>query len=82
VRGFALKFYTTEGNWDLVGNNTPIFFLRDPMKFPHFIRSQKRLPTGLRDQNMQWDFWTLNPETAHQVTYLMGDRGLPRSGGS
>ena len=80
VRGFALKFYTTEGNWDLVGNNTPVFFLRDPMKFPHFIRSQKRLPdSGLRDQNMQWDFWTLNPETAHQVTYLMGDRGLPRS---
>lgn len=80
VRGFALKFYTTEGNWDLVGNNTPIFFLRDPMKFPHFIRSQKRLPdSGLRDQNMQWDFWTMNPESAHQVTYLMGDRGLPRS---
>lgn len=80
VRGFALKFYTSEGNWDLVGNNTPVFFVRDPMKFPHFIRSQKRLPaSGLRDQNMQWDFWTLNPETAHQVTYLMGDRGLPRS---
>jgi catalase len=80
VRGFALKFYTSEGNWDLVGNNTPVFFLRDPMKFPHFIRSQKRLPdSGLRDQNMQWDFWTLNPESAHQVTYLMGDRGLPRS---
>lgn len=80
VRGFALKFYTTEGNWDLVGNNTPVFFLRDPMKFPHFIRSQKRMPdSGLRDQNMQWDFWTLNPESAHQVTYLMGDRGLPRS---
>ena len=80
VRGFALKFYTTEGNWDLVGNNTPIFFLRDPMKFPHFIRSQKRMgASGLRDQNMQWDFWTLNPESAHQVTYLMGDRGLPRS---
>lgn len=80
VRGFSLKFYTTEGNYDLVGNNTPIFFLRDPIKFPHFIRSQKRLPdSGLRDANMQWDFWTLNPETAHQVTYLMGDRGLPRS---
>ncbi|WP_396837266.1 catalase [Mobilicoccus sp.] len=80
VRGFSLKFYTTEGNWDLVGNNTPVFFVRDPMKFPHFIRSQKRLPDrGLRDQNMQWDFWTMNPETAHQVTYLMGDRGLPRS---
>ena len=80
VRGFALRFYTSEGNWDMVGNNTPIFFLRDPMKFPHFIRSQKRLPdSGLRDNHMQWDFWTMNPETAHQVTYLMGDRGVPRS---
>ena len=80
VRGFALKFYTTEGNFDIVGNNTPIFFLRDPMKFPHFIRSQKRLPdSGLRDSTMQWDFWTQTPESAHQVTYLMGDRGLPRS---
>ncbi|WP_415393920.1 catalase [Paracoccus sp. SJTW-4] len=80
VRGFSLKFYTTEGNYDLVGNNTPIFFVRDPMKFPHFIRSQKRLPdSGLRDNHMQWDFWTSNPESAHQVTYLMGQRGLPRS---
>ena len=80
VRGFALKFYTTEGNFDMVGNNTPVFFVRDPMKFPHFIRSQKRLPdSGLRDATMQWDFWTQNPETAHQVTYLMGDRGLPAS---
>lgn len=80
VRGFALKFYTTEGNYDMVGNNTPVFFVRDPMKFPHFIRSQKRLPdSGLRDATMQWDFWTQNPETAHQVTYLMGDRGLPKS---
>ena len=80
VRGFSLRFYTTEGNFDLVGNNTPVFFVRDPMKFPHFIRSQKRLPdSGLRDNNMQWDFWSLNPESAHQVTYLMGDRGLPRS---
>ncbi|GAA0263247.1 catalase [Rhodanobacter caeni] len=80
VRGFALKFYTDEGNYDLVGNNTPIFFLRDPMKFPHFIRSQKRLPdSGLRDNHMQWDFWTSNPETAHQVTYVMGERGLPRT---
>ncbi|HET7305994.1 MAG TPA: catalase [Segeticoccus sp.] len=80
VRGFSMKFYTSEGNYDLVGNNTPIFFLRDPMKFPHFIRSQKRLPdSGLRDNNMQWDFWTLNPESAHQVTYVMGDRGLPRT---
>ncbi|GAB2862164.1 catalase [Nocardioides pacificus] len=80
VRGFALKFYTSEGNHDIVGNNTPVFFLRDPMKFPHFIRSQKRLPdSGLRDADMQWDFWTLNPESAHQVTYLMGERGLPRT---
>ncbi len=80
VRGFATRFYTEEGNWDLVGNNTPVFFLRDPMKFPHFIRSQKRLAdSGLRDGTMQWDFWTNSPESAHQVTYLMGDRGLPRS---
>ena len=62
VRGFSLKFYTDEGNYDLVGNNTPVFFIRDPMKFPHFIRSQKRLPdSGLRDNHMQWDFWTSNP---------------------
>lgn len=78
VRGFALKFYTKEGNYDLVGNNTPVFFIRDGIKFPDFIRSQKRLPdTHLRDADMQWDFWTLSPESAHQVTYLMGDRGLP-----
>jgi catalase len=80
VRGFSLKFYTDEGNYDLVGNNTPIFFVRDPMKFPHFIRSQKRLPdSGLRYNHMQWDFWTCNPESAHQVAYLMGERGLPRT---
>ncbi len=80
VRGFSIKFYTDEGNYDMVGNNTPVFFLRDPMKFPHFIRSQKRLPdSGLRDGTMQWDFWTHTPESAHQVAYLMGDRGLPRS---
>jgi len=79
-RGFALKFYTTEGNYDLVGNNTPVFFVRDTMKFPHFIRSQKRRGgSGLRDNHMQWDFWSLNPESAHQVTYLMGDRGIPRT---
>lgn len=78
VRGFALKFYTQQGNFDMVGNNTPVFFMRDPMKFPHFIRSQKRLPdSGLRSPNMQWDFWTLSPESAHQVAYLMGPRGLP-----
>ncbi|EHI13266.1 catalase [Mycolicibacterium thermoresistibile] len=79
-RGFALKFYTSEGNFDLVGNNTPIFFMRDPMKFQHFIRSQKRLArNNLRDHNMQWDFWTLSPESAHQVTWLMGDRGIPKT---
>lgn len=78
-RGFALKFYTREGNYDLVGNNTPIFFIRDAMQFPHFIHSQKRRgATGLRDNNMQWDFWTSAPESAHQVTYLMGMRGIPR----
>ncbi|WP_270409552.1 catalase [Brachybacterium paraconglomeratum] len=80
VRGFALKFYTQEGNFDIVGNNTPVFFVRDPMKFPDFIHSQKRTPdSGLRDNTMQWDFWTLSPESAHQVSYLMGDRGLPKT---
>jgi catalase len=79
-RGFALKFYTTEGNYDMVGNNTPVFFIRDPLKFQHFIRSQKRrADSNLRDHDMQWDFWTLSPESAHQVTYLMGDRGIPRT---
>ncbi|MGH3846935.1 MAG: catalase, partial [Pseudonocardiaceae bacterium] len=79
-RGFALKFYTSEGNFDMVGNNTPVFFMRDPLKFQHFIRSQKRLASNnLRDNNMQWDFWTLSPESAHQVTWLMGDRGIPKS---
>src|SRR6266566_4865251 len=79
-RGFALKFYTSQGNYDIVGNNTPVFFLRDPMKFQHFIRSQKRrADSGLRDHDMQWDFWTLSPESAHQVTWLMGDRGIPKS---
>jgi catalase len=80
VRGFALKFYTEEGNYDLVGNNTPVFFVRDPMKFPDFIHSQERLPdSGLRSNNMQWDFWTLSPESAHQVMILMSDRGTPRT---
>ena len=79
-RGFALRFYTSEGNLDIVGNNTPVFFLRDPLKFQHFIRSQKRrADNGLRDHDMQWDFWTLSPESAHQVTWLMGDRGIPRT---
>ena len=79
-RGFALKFYTDEGNFDMVGNNTPVFFVRDASKFQDFIHSQKRLPdTGLRDNNMQWDFWTLSPESAHQVAVLMSDRGTPRT---
>ena len=79
-RGFAIKFYTSEGNYDMVGNNTPVFFVKDPMKFQHFIRSQKRrADNNLRDHDMQWDFWTLSPESAHQVTWLMGDRGIPRS---
>ena len=79
-RGWALKFYTTEGNYDIVGNNTPVFFIRDPLKFGHFIRSQKRrADSNLRDHDMQWDFWTLSPESAHQVTYLMGDRGIPHT---
>ena len=79
-RGFALKFYTSQGNYDMVGNNTPVFFVRDPMKFQHFIRSQKRrADTNMRDHDMQWDFWTLSPELAHQVTWLMGDRGIPKS---
>lgn len=79
-RGFAMKFYSEEGNYDLVGNNTPIFFVRDPSKFQDFIHSQKRRPdTGRRSNNMQWDFWTLSPETAHQVAFLMTDRGTPRT---
>jgi catalase len=79
-RGFAIKFYTSEGNYDMVGNNTPVFFVKDPMKFQHFIRSQKRrADNNLRDHDMQWDFWTLSPESAHQVTWLMGDRGIPRT---
>jgi len=79
-RGFAVKFYTAEGNYDMVGNNTPVFFIRDPLKFQHFIRSQKRrADNNLRDHDMQWDFWTLSPESAHQVAYLMGDRGIPRT---
>ncbi|USX54377.1 catalase [Lentzea sp. HUAS12] len=79
-RGFAVKFYTSEGVYDMVGNNTPIFFIKDPMKFQHFIRSQKRrADNNLRDHDMQWDFWTLSPESAHQVTWLMGDRGIPRT---
>jgi len=78
VRGFALKFYTDEGNWDLVGNNTPVFFVRDPYKFPDFIHTQKRHPrTNLRSPTAMWDFWSLSPESLHQVTILFSDRGLP-----
>ena len=79
-RGWAVKFYTSQGNYDIVGNNTPVFFIRDPIKFPDFIHSQKRRADNhLRDHNMQWDFWTLRTESAHQVTWLMGDRGIPSS---
>jgi catalase len=78
VRGFALKFYTEQGNWDLVGNNTPVFFIRDPYKFPDFIHTQKRHPrTNLRSSTAAWDFWSLSPESLHQVTILFSDRGLP-----
>lgn len=80
VRGFALKFYTEEGNWDLVGNNTPVFFIRDPFKFPDFIHTQKRHPrTNLRSPVAMWDFWSASPESLHQVTILMSDRGIPAS---
>ncbi len=80
VRGFSVKFYTEEGNWDLVGNNTPVFFVRDPMKFPDFIHTQKRHPkTNLRSSTAMWDFWSLSPESLHQVTILFSDRGLPPS---
>lgn len=77
-RGFAMKFYTEEGNWDLVGNNTPIFFIRDPILFPSFIHTQKRNPaTHLKDPDMFWDFISLRPETTHQVCFLFSDRGIP-----
>lgn len=80
VRGFALKFYTKEGNWDLVGNNTPVFFIRDAYKFPDFIHTQKRHPhSNLRSNTAAWDFWSLSPESLHQVTILMSDRGIPKS---
>ncbi len=79
-RGFALKFYTEEGNWDLVGNNTPVFFIKDPKKFSHFIHTQKRDPkTNCKSATMMWDFWSLNPESLHQVMILMSDRGTPFS---
>jgi catalase len=78
-RGFAMKFYTEEGNWDLVGNNTPVFFIRDPLKFGDFIHTQKRDPeTNLKSPRMMWDFWSLSPESLHQVTILFSDRGTPK----
>ncbi|PLR74639.1 catalase KatA [Bacillus sp. UMB0728] len=77
-RGFAVKFYTEEGNYDIVGNNTPVFFIRDAIKFPDFIHTQKRHPqTHLKNPNAVWDFWSLSPESLHQVTILMSDRGIP-----
>ncbi|VCU69775.1 Catalase [Pigmentiphaga humi] len=77
-RGFAIKFYTNEGNWDLVGNNTPVFFVRDGIKFPDFIHTQKRDPaTNLKSPTAMWDFWSLSPESLHQVTTLFSDRGTP-----
>ena len=80
IRGFAIKFYTDAGNWDLVGNNTPVFFLRDPLKFPDLNHAIKRDPrTGLRSPNSNWDFWTLLPEALHQVTITMSPRGIPAS---
>ena len=77
-RGFALKLYTDEGNYDLVGNNTPVFFVRDPIKFQDFIRRRSASRDNLRSNDTQWDFWTLSPESAHQVTNLMSDRGIPQ----
>lgn len=80
VRGFALKFYTSQGNFDLVGNNTPVFFVRDPLKFPDFIHTQKRHPrTNLRSPTAMWDFWSLSPESLHQITILFSDRGIPQT---
>ena len=77
-RGFAVKFYTEEGNYDMVGNNTPVFFIKDPIKFPDFIHSQKKNPqTNTRDPNMAWDFWSYSPEALHQITILFSERGTP-----
>lgn len=80
IRGFAVKFYTDEGNWDIVGNNTPVFFMRDPLKFPDLNHAVKRDPkTNLRSAGNNWDFWTLLPEALHQVTIVMSERGIPFS---
>ncbi|GLW53693.1 catalase [Kitasatospora phosalacinea] len=79
-RGFAVKFYTEQGNYDLVGNNTPVFFIKDPLKFPDFIHSQKRDPyTGTQEADNVWDFWAHSPASTHQITWLFGDRGIPAS---
>lgn len=78
VRGFAIRFYTEEGNWDLVGNNTPIFFVRDPFEFMRFIHTQKRNPqTNLIDYNSRWDYFTMRPESLHQMTWMYSDQGIP-----
>ncbi|HEX2012030.1 MAG TPA: catalase, partial [Roseateles sp.] len=78
IRGFAVKFYTEEGNWDIVGNNTPVFFMRDPLRFPDLNHAVKRDPrSNLRSAQNNWDFWTLLPEALHQVTIVMSERGLP-----
>jgi catalase len=80
VRGFSIKFYTEEGNWDIVGNNTPVFFVRDPLKFPDFIHTQKRDPrTNMRSPTAAWDFWSRHPESLQQVTILMSERGIPKN---
>lgn len=80
IRGFAVKFYTDQGNWDLVGNNTPVFFFRDPLRFPDLNHAVKRDPkTGMRSAQSNWDFWTLLPEALHQITIVMSDRGIPKS---
>src|SRR5690606_21874604 len=80
IRGFATRFYTEEGNWDLVGNNTPVFFFRDPLIFPDLNHAVKRDPrTNMRNANTNWDFWTSLPEALHQVTIVMSDRGIPKS---
>ena len=80
IRGFALKFYTEEGNWDVVGNNTPVFFFRDPLRFPDLNHAVKRDPrTGMRSADNNWDFWTLLPEALHQVTIVMSERGIPKT---
>src|SRR5699024_3139931 len=80
IRGFALKVYTEEGNWDLVGNNTPVFFFRDPLQFPDLNHAVKRDPrTNMRDPNNNWDFWSSLPEALRQVTIIMSERGIPKS---